>query len=158
MMALTRQLKVLSDEEDNSLLRIAFATSDGKTVDQHFGSAMAFAVYGVGWEEKKLLEMAEFGSLEQDGNEDKLVTKLRFLEGCVAVYCRACGASAVRQLLELNVQPIKVSDDTPIADLISALQAELKQGPSSWLARAIKRQSQFAPTSFDDIEAEGWND
>lgn len=157
-MAVTRQLKVVTDDDEATLLKVAFATSDGVSVNQHFGSAKSFAVYGIDFNNAHLLEMAEFGALAQDGNEDKLVTKLKLLEECIAVYCRACGASAVRQLLELNVQPIKVSEDTSIKNLISALQMELSQGPSGWLAKAISQQQRVDASRFDDMEAEGWDD
>lgn len=156
---ITRQLKVLSDGvPEDLLMKVGFATSDGLIVDQHFGSASAIAIYGVSPQQSRMLEMVQFGALGQDGNEDKLVTKLDLLQGSIAVYCRACGASAVRQLQRIQVQPVKVSDDTPIRDLIAALQNELKAGPSSWLAKAIQRHAKVDMTRFDDMEAEGWQD
>ena len=42
---------------------------------------------------------AQFGDLAEDGNEDKLVSKLDVLKGCVAVYCQAAGASGPPRLL-----------------------------------------------------------
>lgn len=80
------------------------------------------------------------------------------LDGCVAVYCRACGASAVRQLLAGNVQPVKVGEDATIVDLLAALQAELREGPSSWLAKAIERQRPTDANKFDAMAAEGWDE
>lgn len=158
MTKLTRQLHVLDDSDDNTLLRVAFATTDGKIVDQHFGSAQSFAIYGVNPDCIQLLNVSEFGALEQDGNEDKLANKLALLQGCIAVYCRACGASAVRQLLAIEVQPVKVPDDAVIADLLAALQVELREGPSSWLAKAIQRHQKVDAARFDAMEAEGWQD
>src|SRR5690606_14841676 len=149
---------VLSDDDDGTLLKVAFATSNSQTVDQHFGSAQSFAIYGVNPESTQLLGVSEFGQLEQDGNEDKLATKLDLLDGCVAVYCRACGASAVRQLLARNVQPIKVAEDATIIDLLAALQAELREGPSSWLAKAIERQRAPSADKFDAMASEGWDE
>ena len=158
-MTITRQFTVLSDEvSEAQLLKVGFATSDGVVVDQHFGSASAMAIFGVDPEQSRLLAMAEFGQLSQDANEDKLVHKLALLEGCIAVYCRACGASAVRQLLAIQVQPVKVTEDTRIKDLIQALQEELKAGPSAWLAKAIQRHKGLVTGRFDEMEAEGWQD
>ena len=105
----TRQLQVLDGEDDGTLLRVAFASADRETVDQHFGSSRAFVIYGVNPEHAQLLKVIEFGDLEQDGNEDKLVSKLELLDGCIAVYCRACGASAVRQLLASALSPERVA-------------------------------------------------
>ena len=157
-MSITRQLQVLDDGDQSLLLKVAFATSDRQEVDQHFGSAKSFAIYGVDAENSKLLTVCEFGNHNQDGNEDKLVEKIKVLENCIAVYCRACGASAVRQLLAMGVQPVKVSDGAEINDLIANLQLELKQGPSSWLAKALRSHQLGSPSRFDDMEAEGWSE
>lgn len=154
----TRQLRVLDDESDDSLLKVAFATSDRETVNQHFGSASGFAIYGVDPERARLLTVTEFGQLSQDGNEDKLAIKLEVLADCIAVYCRACGASAVRQLLAAGIQPVKVTEGAAIGELIKALQRELKEGPSNWLAKAIKRNQSLDGGRFDAMESEGWID
>ncbi|MFV8818372.1 NifB/NifX family molybdenum-iron cluster-binding protein [Haliea sp. E17] len=156
MSEVTRQLRVLDESESDEVLRVAFATSDRETVNQHFGSARSFAIYGVGMDGSRLLNVTEFGDLAQDGNEDKLAVKLEMLQDCVAVYCRACGASAVRQLLTLGVQPVKVSEGAQIAPLISALQQELREGPSSWLAKALQRNQAETGDRFDAMETEGW--
>lgn len=157
-MEVTRQLRVLDDGNDEGLLKVAFATSDRNTVNQHFGSARSLAIYGIGLEDERLLKVVEFGDLSQDGNEDKLSIKLEVLSECIAVYCRACGASAVRQLLAIGVQPVKVSEGAQITDLISALQQELKEGPSNWLAKAIRRHQLDDGNRFDAMESEGWLD
>jgi len=157
-MAITRQLRVLSDDSDIVMLRVGFASSDGHIVDQHFGSARAFAIYGLNPEQAYMESLVEFDTPDLDATEDKLMHKLALLNGCIAVYCRACGASAVRQLLAQNIQPVKVTDDTPIAELIEALQTELREGPSSWLAKAIRRNQGPNAARLDEIEAEGWQD
>jgi nitrogen fixation protein NifX len=157
MMAITRKLQVVDDRDNSTLLKVAFATSDNQQVDQHFGSARAFAIYGVDIDSARLLQMAEFAEIKAE-DEDKLAEKLQVLEGCIAVYCRACGASAVRQLLVRTIQPVKVNDGTDIRGLISALQQELRDGPSSWLAKAMHRQTLMANGRFDDMEADGWRE
>lgn len=154
----TRQLQVLNGEDDGTLLRVAFASSDRETVDQHFGSSRSFAIYGVNPGHAQLLKVIEFGDQEQDGNEDKLVSKLELLDGCIAVYCRACGASAVRQLLAIGVQPVKVAEAARIDELIDSLQGELREGPSTWLAKAIQRTRGGDQRRFDAMAAEAWDE
>ncbi len=156
MTEVIRQLRVLEDSGDDELLQVAFATSDRRAVNQHFGSARSFAIYAVGPDRSRLVNVTEFGDLAQDGNEDKLSAKLEMLQGCAAVYCRACGASAVRQLLALGIQPVKVSEGAQIEPLIAALQQELVAGPSSWLAKAISRGQSAGDGRFDAMESEGW--
>ena len=99
---------VTEDAAVTSALKVAFATTDMKHVNQHFGSAQSFALYAVDLENANLLEVAQFGKLEQDGNEDKLVAKIDLLKGCAAVYCQAIGSSAVKQLMANGIQPNKI--------------------------------------------------
>ncbi|HEX4974478.1 MAG TPA: NifB/NifX family molybdenum-iron cluster-binding protein [Pseudomonadales bacterium] len=157
MSTMTRHLQVL-EENDGTLLKVAFATSDRKMVDQHFGSALSFVIYGVNPDDSRFLSVSEFGDLSQDGNEDKLKIKLQVLDDCIAVYCMACGASAMRQLLANGVQPIKVPEVTQIASLLTDLQNELRSGPSSWLAKALAKQNTVSPKHFDLMETEGWQE
>lgn len=162
-MALKRRLKILDCDTDDELmeqtaLKVAFASTDMKQVNQHFGSAESFVIYAVDPEHSKMLEVTQFGELAQDGNEDKLVTKMKALQGCIAVYSQAVGASAVRQLKALGIQPVKVSAGSDISELLSSIQEELCSGPATWLARAIKAQQPSDPDRFDDMEAEGWDE
>ena len=157
-MTVTRHLRVVEDSQPVAAIQVAFATSDRETVDQHFGSAASFSIYGINPEQAWLLQVTEFGELDQDGNEDKLKEKFAVLENCVAVYCRACGASAVRQLMALGIQPVKVSDGAVIEELLTVLQQELRDGPSGWLAKAMRSQILPSGSRFDDMEAEGWSE
>lgn len=161
-MPLERHLKILDSgtEADwmNAAFKVAFASTDMQQVDQHFGSAESFAVYAVDLEHTQLLEVAQFGQLAQDGDEDKLAAKLDALDGCVAVYSQAVGASAVGQLKTRGIQPVKVSAGAPIADLLHSFQEELRSGPAAWLARAIDSQKLVDPARFDQMEADGWDE
>lgn len=139
-------------------LKIAFATTDMNTVNQHFGSAKSFAIYAVDRNHAQLLEAAQFGELRQDGNEDKLSVKIELLNGCAAVYCQAIGGSAINQLIAKNIQPVKVHEGGRIKDLIDDLQTEMKAGPSSWLAKAINQQKSPDPGRFNKMADEGWDD
>lgn len=162
-MALQRQLRVLDgtggrDNTGPSGLRIAFATSDLKHVDQHFGSAERFAIYLVEPGRSTLLEVVQFRQHVQDGDENKLLEKLVLLDGCAGVFCHAVGGSAVRQLLSLGVQPFKVPDGTGIAGLLAGLQAELRNETAGWAARALTRVRRNDSGRFDAMEAEGWEE
>jgi len=158
-MTVQRHMRVV-DVNDTAAtgIKVAFASRDLVQVDQHFGSAESLAIYAVDLENATLLEVVQFGNLAQDGNEDKLVSKIEVLEGCAAVYCLAAGASAVKQLLMHGVQPVKVSDGVTIEELIDMLREELATGPSAWLARAIERNKGPDPSRFDAMEAEGWDE
>lgn len=164
-MSLQRKFKIIdggdpaaNDAADAAMVQVAFASADRKHVDQHFGAAEGFVIYRVGAERCELLEAAQFGRLDMDGNEDKLVAKIDALADCVAVYCQAVGASAIGQLKTRDIQPIKVAPGTPITGLLKALQKELREGPSAWLVRAIDRRTPRNEDRFAAMEAEGWEE
>lgn len=159
-MSLQRRLQLVSANSEEkwikTALKVAFATTDMKLVDQHFGAAKSFAIYAIDQQQSCFVEAAEFGQLSMDGNEDKLAAKISALDGCIAVYSQAIGASALNQLKAKGIQPIKVSAGADISELLSALQQELIQGPSSWLAKAIASTLPANASRFDDMDEEGW--
>lgn len=164
-MTLARRLQLIDGNADqnqrewlSTALKVAFATSDMKHVDQHFGAAQSFAIYALDREHTMLLEATEFGRLAMDGNEDKLSEKINVLEDCIAVYSQAVGASAINQLKAKNIQPVKVSPGAEIRDLLESLQDELRQGPGSWLAKAIASTMPTDPSRFERMDEEGWEE
>jgi nitrogen fixation protein NifX len=158
-MSLQRHLRIVAANTDPlpmaTALKIAFATTDRRHVNQHFGSAQSFVIYAVTPEQTRLIEVAQFGDLLQDGHEDKLATKLALLTGCAAVFCQAVGGSAIRQLLSLGIQPLRVPDNAVIEQLLNEFQRQWRTGALPWLSRALQRQ-QDDHKRFDAMEAEGW--
>ncbi|HOV05590.1 MAG TPA: NifB/NifX family molybdenum-iron cluster-binding protein [Kaistiaceae bacterium] len=157
--ALARRLTVVDGAAEafmDRALKVAFATSDQRSIDQHFGSSVGFAIYLVTIDEARLSEVVAFAAAAEDGNEDKLAARIAALAGCAAVYCRAVGASAIAQLKQAGVQPLKVAPGTPIKAQIGLLQGELRDGPAFWVLKAL--DGARAPGRFDDMELEGWDE
>lgn len=137
-----RHLKLVKPIEEASMtVRIAFATSDRRAVNQHFGAAESFAIYEVGEGETRLIEVAEFIETAMDGHEGKLAAKVELLGDCAAVYCNAVGASAIQQLLAAGIQPMRVDEGTLIDELLCGLQRNLTNDPPVWLAKHLKKQA-----------------
>jgi nitrogen fixation protein NifX len=206
-MALKTHMKVLDANTEESwteaAFKVGFASTDMRTVNQHFGSTASLVVFAVDMDRSKLLEVFQFGETEPHGeyaetskepfmpnapsgvldtdssgtnrvdadaspagprpgmaldNEDKLAAKIDSLDGCIAVYAQAVGASAVGQLKMHGIHPVKVSAGAHIGDLLQSLQDELRMGPNAWLAKAIRTQMSVDPKRFDEMEAEGWEE
>jgi nitrogen fixation protein NifX len=157
-----RRLKVIDRNIEevwmNTAIKVAFASTDLKQVNQHFGAAESFALYALDRDRAQLTEVVQFAPQIMDGNEDKLAAKISALEGCIAVYAQAVGASAASQLKSQGIQPVKVSAGASVQDLLESLQEQLRLGPSSWLAQAIDRQKPVDPARFAAMEAEGWEE
>lgn len=139
-------------------LRVAFASSDRRQVDQHFGAASAFAIYVVEAGASALVEVAQFMETAMDGHEGKLAAKIELLADCGAVYCQAVGASAVQQLLAKGIQPVKVPEGTAIEALIGVLQQALRDGPQGWIAQALARGRPRDDGRFAAMADEDWQE
>ena len=145
-------------EADAAGVRIAFASSDRRTVDQHFGSATQFLIYRVAAGGSRMVGVAQFGSPRQDGNEDKLQAKFNELAGCAGVYCQAVGPSAVRQLLAQGIQPLRVEPGTPITELLTETRGLLRgERPPRWIARHLG-PGDARLERFRAMQQAGWED
>ncbi|WPC76287.1 NifB/NifX family molybdenum-iron cluster-binding protein [Vibrio porteresiae] len=133
-------------------LKVAFATETRQKVDQHFGSARGMLIYGLHQEGWNLLEAIEYTE-SSTTTHDKLPKRISDLEDCAAVYCNACGAAAIRQLLDNHIHPVKVMAGTDIHELLSDLKQEVDGGPKGWLARAMK-QNQLLVAQASSSEAQ----
>ncbi len=138
------------------MFKVAFATSDRLWVNQHFGATLGFAIYAIDGERAKLVEVAQFSAESMDGNENKLAEKIAALAGCAAVYCLAAGGSAVRQLLERNIQPVRMDDEVNIEALLLELCKAVRQGGISWIDKRIKRDKNVQ--RFERMAEEGWQE
>ncbi len=161
-MPVRRRLQLVCNHTEahwmNTAIKVAFATDDRDTVNQHFGAAQSFAIYSINPEHFAFIEAVGFDQFDMDGNEDKLTPKIAALEGCVAVYSQAVGGSAIKQLKAKGIQAMKVAPGSAIKELLKALQDELQAGPSAWLARAIQDTQPTDPSRFDAMDAEGWEE
>jgi nitrogen fixation protein NifX len=142
---------------DKSVLMVAFATSDGECVNQHFGSSQGFHVFGISGNEATLMATKSFPKEKKDGNEDKLKPKLAWLHGCDLVYCGSVGGSATKQLVMLGAHPIVVKGGPEIEEIIEELQGELNGNLSPMLARVVKQKTGKSENRFDEMDDEGWD-
>jgi nitrogen fixation protein NifX len=157
-----------------AMLKVAFATDDRARVNQHFGASVGFAIYALDGECARLVSVAEFPVESMDGNENevsgqgnageagvgrshnKLPAKIAALDGCAAVYCLAAGGSAVKQLLAVGVQPLRLEEDTPIDRLLAELQRAVRSGGVPWVEKALGRTKDAG--RFDRMASEGWQE
>ncbi|MDF0535862.1 NifB/NifX family molybdenum-iron cluster-binding protein [Shewanella sp. A32] len=119
-------------------LKVAFATLDRRHVDQHFGSARSVLIYGIGREQWAILEAIEYPE-DDSRTHDRLPARIRDLSHCSAIFCNACGASAIRQLLDKGIHPVKVMEGSEIHQLLDDIRQELNGTPMGWLARSLKQ-------------------
>jgi nitrogen fixation protein NifX len=121
-------------------MKVAFATQDLSTVNAHFGWAKHIIVYEVTPDASYHVETYNFASdLLEDGNEDKLIPKLKALADCAILYVAAIGASGAARVVAQKIHPMKVKEPEPIAEILEKLQAVLCGTPPPWLRKAAQK-------------------
>lgn len=154
-----RHLKLVHSTEAAPAMsvKIAFASSDRKAVDQHFGAAEAFVIYELSEDDARVVEAVQFHDSDtaMDGHEGKLAAKIGLLDGCAAVYCNAVGASAIKQLLAAGIQPMKVAEGASVDELLCGLNQAMLSEPPAWMAKHLKLKD---TSRFDAMDEEGWSE
>ena len=153
------QIKAMltSKEAREGSIRVAFATKDDKHVNDHFGWARRFLLYDVWDSGSAKAGRIEFDGeeLSQNGNDDKLLSKVDALEGCHIVYSEAIGGPAAARLTRKMMQPLVVKDENSIEVLISELSNTLSSDNTPpWLRKMINKPDPNRFESFDDDDEE----
>lgn len=115
-------------------MNIAFASSNGESVDQHFGWSKSFYLYRVTKENAELLEVID-SSKEPEGEKEKLDYKIGTISQADIMYCNQIGPTASKMIQSSGVHPVRVAEGEKITDAIAQLQGMLKDSPAPWLLR-----------------------
>jgi nitrogen fixation protein NifX len=145
-------------EVDVNQLIVAFASSDGDIVNQHFGSSSGFHVYAIDGSTATPLAVKSFAKEQRDGNDDKLKPKLAWLAGSDMVYCGSVGGTATNELIKLGVHPVIVKGGPDIEEIITELQLEIAGTMSPLLERIFKQKTGKDQSRFAEMADEGWDE
>lgn len=128
-------------------MKVAFATTDGINVDEHFGRAGMFAVYELTSDGYKFKEMRKFSdgrdkSVEDTKgkgpvHDDRVQGKVDKLADCRIIYLTEIGGPSAARLVKKNIMPIKVKEVISIEESLNRLLETVKGSPPPWLRKAI---------------------
>ncbi|MDR9830590.1 NifB/NifX family molybdenum-iron cluster-binding protein [Vibrio sp. FNV 38] len=130
-------------------IKVAFATCDRRHINQHFGQAQSFMIYGVDKTTYQLIDVIDFSAGHSGGEKlsrdralfghQTLTDRIATLTDCDAVYFNECGSSALKQLLVLKTYPIKVKEGEGIKWCLDSLVFELNSPSGGWIDKALTR-------------------
>jgi nitrogen fixation protein NifX len=143
-------------------MKVAFTSSDGRIVDQHFGMARDFHVWEVGPDAAtavgKVSALASseapqgapnkergFAAGTDLDEEDRIAARASAIAGCAIVYTVQVGGPAAAKLVARKIHPMKTVTEVPIADVVSKLQEVLKGNPPPWLRKALNGGAAIEP-------------
>lgn len=127
--------------------RLAFASTDGTTVDEHFGAAPRFHVFSLEQDgpRRSAIISCETGEGHDSG---RLAQRINALRECSSVLCVEIGQGALRQLRSAGVEAVRVPAGSQIADLLA-----------DWVAGRLgtaPKHGNDDSTRFSQFLEEGW--
>lgn len=120
---------------------VAFASSDGVRIDQHFGWSKQFHLFEVEPESSQPLRIVD-SSAEPEGEHEKLTYKIGTIQGSDLMYCTQIGPTAAKMVQSAHIHPVKVAENETIEEAVTKLQQMLRDAPPPWLARIYHKSKQ----------------
>ncbi|NTW68158.1 MAG: nitrogen fixation protein NifX [Nitrospirae bacterium] len=128
-------------------MKVAFATTDGINIDEHFGRAGSFAIFDLSRTGYQFTELRKFadgidqavvGTREQGAVHDEVVQdKVDRLADCKIVFMTEIGGPSAARLVKKGIMPMKVKAVTAIEDSIKQLHETIMKTPPPWLKKAL---------------------
>jgi nitrogen fixation protein NifX len=127
-------------------MKIAFTTTDGTMIDQHFGQCESFQIWEVGPDEAAFSELV---TVEPHGSdeEDRIAARAKILADCAIVYTMQVGGPAAAKLVAQKIHPMKTNTEVSLPETVARLQEVLRGNPPPWLRKAMNKGQ---VTSFDE--------
>lgn len=119
-------------------MTIAFASSTGETIDQHFGWSRQFYLYDIGKSHAVLLKTID-SSEEPEEEVAKLAYKIGTIEEADIMYCTQIGPKASKMVQSAGIHPVRVAEGETIEHAIATLQEMLEGQPPIWLLRIFHK-------------------
>lgn len=157
-MVMARTLKLVEDGPAldrgpvaGGKMKVAFTTTDMKTVDAHFAGARTIAIYEVGADSARLVEAVQFDEASGqegkhgDDGESRIDARLKALDGCALLFVKAIGGPAAAKVVNARVHPMKLPNPEPIAEVIARVQGMMTGNPPPWLRKVMQQAAGAAP-------------
>lgn len=117
-------------------MKVAYATSDGLVVDEHFGSGERFDVYQVTSSGAVFL-----GSRTPAADAaDRINARVDLLRDCAILQVVSIGGPAAARVTRAGIHPLRAEPDSPIEALNFRLRRVLAGNPPPWLRRLTREQ------------------
>ena len=129
-------------------MKVAFATTDGVLIDEHFGRAGRFTILDftpAGY--TRLPDLVFADGRDQavestrgsgDAHDDAVERKVERLGDCRLVFLTAIGGPSAARLARRGILPVKVPERTVIVDEAEKLMQQIRTAPPPWLRLALR--------------------
>jgi nitrogen fixation protein NifX len=129
-------------------MKVAFATTDGNNVDEHFGRAGMFAVYEFTESGFRFVELRKFAEGMDKSvtdtrdmgplHDDAVQGKIDRLADCKLIYLTEIGGPSAARLVKKGIMPMKVKEPVPIETALNQLGETIRKSSPPWLRKAMR--------------------
>ncbi len=129
-------------------MKVAFATTDGCLIDEHFGRAgrftiMDFTIEGYTRLPDLIFAAGRDAAVEStrgkgDAHDSAVEEKVERLGDCRLVYMTAIGGPSAARMARRGIMPVKVPERTVIVEAAERLMELIRTTPPPWLHLALK--------------------
>jgi len=133
-------------------LKVAFASTDGITVNGHFGSCEHFYIYTITTEQKQKLDVREASS---GRGVEKNAVRAGLIDDCHLMFCASIGGPAAARVIRSGIHPMKckpINNDYPsIVEQLTLLQERMRsESLPPWLAK-LTGQTETLQNRFEAL-------
>ena len=117
-------------------MKVAFTSSTGEIIDQHFGMADSFQVWEITPEAACFVSTVA-GLATAGDEEDRISARADAIADCIIVYTMQIGGPAAAKMVARKIHPMKTGSEVPVAEIVAKLQEVLRGNPPPWLRKAL---------------------
>ena len=128
-------------------MKVAFATTDGISVNEHFGRAGMFVIYELNSSGHSLLEIRRFSEGRDTAvegtkgmgkiHDQQVENKVDRISDCKIIYLTEIGGPSAARLARKGIMPVKVKEPVSIEESVLKLSETLRTSPPPWLRKAL---------------------
>ena len=132
-------------------MKVAFATTDGCLIDEHFGRAGRFTIMDFTMAGYARLPDLVFGEVrdeavestrgQSDAHDGAVERKVERLADCRLVYMTAIGGPSAARMARRGIMPVKVPERTVIFEAAEKLMHQIRTAPPPWLRLALQQNA-----------------
>jgi len=131
-------------------MKVAFATTDGISVNEHFGRAGMFVIYELGAngymqiETRRFAEGRDTAVEETKGmgkiHDERVDNKVDRISDCRIIYLTEIGGPSAARLARKGIMPVKVKEPVSIEESVQRLSETIRNSPPPWLRKIVNSE------------------
>ena len=121
-------------------MKVAFTSTTGDMIDEHFGQAQKFHIWEIGPDAARFVSTVSAKPSGED-EEDRISARAEVLSDCAIVYTMQIGGPAAAKLVAKKIHPMKTNVPVSLSETVGRLQEVLRGNPPPWLKKAMNKDT-----------------